>query len=407
MSRFSAQWFDGLSSKAREVSARFEVIDKRLSLVLEEAGHQVLATHAFDAPTVWRSTRATQRLEQERASVVAVDLRDRGSLQVDSLTWQRAWDAARAHARAADASGGGIGWAERMSVSWPVLFASAVLIVGSMLVAYRWGTPWAAEQLARWMPLSVEQSMTNAALKELDKSVFAPSKLPQARQAELQRRFGELLAARDRAPQLNRYMSYRPQFRLEFRNASRIAGSWTDIGANALAFPGGLMLVTDGLVELAAKRGLSDDALMGVIAHEVGHVVYRHGSRAVIEQGILNGVMGIALGDLSSILTTGAAVLQGLEYSRERETEADCYAVALMQTVQWPTAPMADLLVALSDPNQTKRQQAASEPAAAASTSSAQATTPRQGAADWLSSHPETQGRADRLRAGSLAGCSL
>ena len=66
--------------------------------------------------------------------------------------------------------------------------------------------------------------------------------------------------------------------------------------ANAFALPGGTVVMTDAIVQAAADKGISDDALVGVLAHEIGHVVHRHGMRMVVEQGVLNMGLGLAFG---------------------------------------------------------------------------------------------------------------
>ena len=94
-----------------------------------------------------------------------------------------------------------------------------------------------------------------------------------------------------------------------------------------------------------AQQGLGDDALVGVLAHEIGHVMHRHTTRMIVEQGVLNVGLGLALGDVSMLVSTGSSLLTGLAYRRGHETEADCFAAALMRKAQLPTVPMADLLL--------------------------------------------------------------
>jgi Zn-dependent protease with chaperone function len=60
---------------------------------------------------------------------------------------------------------------------------------------------------------------------------------------------------------------------------------------------------------------------VGVLAHEIGHVVHRHTTRMVVEQGVLQMGLGLALGDVSGILSTGSALLTGLHYRRSHERE--------------------------------------------------------------------------------------
>ncbi|MEK9804564.1 MAG: M48 family metallopeptidase, partial [Curvibacter sp.] len=174
---------------------------------------------------------------------------------------------------------------------------------------------------------------------------------------------------------LKRYPAYRPRYALHFRRG---------LGPNAFALPGGTLVMTDELVESAAKAGLSDDALLGVLAHEIGHVEHRHGTRLIVEQGVLNVGLGLALGDVSSLVSLASTVLTGLAYRRQHETESDCFALALMTRAQRPTAPMAELLLGLS------QKDGAPAPQAHGSTM-----------ADWLSTHPATPQRAEQLKAGT------
>ena len=78
----------------------------------------------------------------------------------------------------------------------------------------------------------------------------------------------------------------------------------------------------------------------------------------------------------------GVGLLSGLAYQRRHETQADCFALALMREAGLATAPTADLLLAIDT-------HAAEGPAWAA----------------LLSSHPQTPERAAALRAGRADGC--
>ena len=70
---------------------------------------------------------------------------------------------------------------------------------------------------------------------------------------------------------------------------------------NAFAAPGGLILVTRGLVDCCT----TEDELAAVLAHEIGHVQNRDGLRA-IRTGRLNGA-------LTTLATEGAKTLAGPE----------------------------------------------------------------------------------------------
>ena len=404
------RWFDGLSSKARPVMVTLQPTPRGPSLVLHplgQAGAQpvVFAWKDVGWPEAWN-----ERKPQPR---VVVDLRDHGSLEIDAVA---EWRAALA------AAGERPGIAQRMQTRWPVLLGVTAAAVIGLTLFYRYGTPWAATQLTRFVPVGWETSVAENVLKQMDDGTLKPSKLPKERQDQLKARFDTLVQQTPHT--LHRYPNYRPPLSLEFRSG---------MGANAFALPGGKIVMTDGIVKAAADKGLPDDALVGVLAHEIGHVVHRHTTRMVVEQGVLNVGLGLALGDVSGIVSTGASVLTGLAYSRSHEREADCYAIALMRHTALPTAPMGKLLLAIAHDEEEEekkgkkpkdKEQGSPPPAAgqgadaAASSASAPASAPTpvskgQARAEleahpvWslLSSHPDTVRRATELEQGHAPHC--
>ncbi len=372
-----AQWFDGRTSRARPARLR----------LLPGAGGPRLYLQALDGereslelthrqvgwPERWSAHRPPPR--------VVVDLGAHGSLQVDDAA---AWQAALA------AAGGRATLAERMQTRWSVLLAVLLLAGAGVWAFYRWGTPWAATQITRHVPLAWEQQLAERALAQLDDGTLKPSRLPPERQAALRAGFDQLAAHVDGNPGLRRYPGYRPRLSLQFRSG---------IAPNAFALPGGAIVMTDAMVEQARLLpGTGDPALLGVLAHEIGHVQLRHTTRMVVEQGVLQVGLGLALGDVSVLVSSGAALLTGLHYSRRHETEADCYALALLRQADLPATPMADLLLGLDYEMEKKVRRGtgterAEEPAR-----------PRPGT-DWFSTHPDTRGRAERLKSGAPPGC--
>ena len=100
-----------------------------------------------------------------------------------------------------------------------------------------------------------------------------------------------------------------------------------DKAINAFALPGGYVFVNRGTIEAADNEA----QLAAVMAHELSHVVLRHGtsqaSKAQLAQGaagILGGLFGGSAGGavLSEGASLGAATLL-LRYSRSAETQAD------------------------------------------------------------------------------------
>lgn len=103
-----------------------------------------------------------------------------------------------------------------------------------------------------------------------------------------------------------------------------------DEQVNAFALPGGEVFVFTGLLE----RTKGDDAeLRGVLAHEIGHAIKRHGVRSMVRNGIFGIVIIFVTGDLNDITTTliaGASQLDTLSYSRSMEEEADAFGVDVL-----------------------------------------------------------------------------
>jgi Zn-dependent protease with chaperone function len=101
--------------------------------------------------------------------------------------------------------------------------------------------------------------------------------------------------------------------------------------ANAVALPGGHIYVFQGLIDKAQ----SADEVAAVIAHEIGHIAHRDGTRSVLQAAGLSFLFGLVLGDFvggSAVIIAAKTVLQ-LAYSREVEGAADLYSVELMTKV--------------------------------------------------------------------------
>jgi predicted Zn-dependent protease len=98
---------------------------------------------------------------------------------------------------------------------------------------------------------------------------------------------------------------------------------------NAFAAPAGYIVVFRGLLDKAS----SGEEVAGVIAHEMGHVVRRHGTEALIRQVGMNAILGAILGDAQGIGSTAADIgsqLAVLSYGRAAEREADRVGVAML-----------------------------------------------------------------------------
>lgn len=103
---------------------------------------------------------------------------------------------------------------------------------------------------------------------------------------------------------------------------------------NAAALPGGRILVYEGLLRRFAKHGDEGKrALIGVLAHEVSHVMQRHGVAQLVGSVGILALVQLMFGDVSAILVAASAALATSGYSRVHETEADRDAVASLQAL--------------------------------------------------------------------------
>ena len=112
--------------------------------------------------------------------------------------------------------------------------------------------------------------------------------------------------------------------------------------ANALALPGGQVYVFQGLIAKADNA----DEVAGVIAHEIGHVAHRDGTKAVLEGGGLSFLFGMLLGDFvggGAVVLAAKTVLQS-SYTREAESAADAYGTELMNKAGGDARALASML---------------------------------------------------------------
>lgn len=98
---------------------------------------------------------------------------------------------------------------------------------------------------------------------------------------------------------------------------------------NAFALPGGKVFVTHALYDQLETEG----QLAGVLGHEIGHVIMRHGNKRMAKQGLYQGLAG-AMGVLGGGGQGGGmgqmiASALSMKYGRDHELESDDWGVKL------------------------------------------------------------------------------
>lgn len=191
-------------------------------------------------------------------------------------------------------------------------------------LAIEFGIPAAARQVAFGLPVATETTIGKNALAGLDQFLLKPSQLPDARRDELKALFLEI--TKDLEPGQSRS--------LEFRTGEKL-------GANALALPSGIVVITDELVKLASR----DEELAAVLAHEIGHLKYRHALRHILQDSATALMIVFVTGDVSSMLGAIPTGLLLSKYSRDFEREADDFALQYLTRRGIDSKAFSDILL--------------------------------------------------------------
>lgn len=115
---------------------------------------------------------------------------------------------------------------------------------------------------------------------------------------------------------------------------------------NAMAAPGGRIVIFGKLLTDAR----SPDEVAGVLAHEMGHAIYRHPTEAVARSMGISLVFNVLLGGLGS--GASGAVGQALvssAYSRDAERNADSAALDMLSGAQISARGFADFFGRLAE----------------------------------------------------------
>ena len=117
---------------------------------------------------------------------------------------------------------------------------------------------------------------------------------------------------------------------------------------NAFALPGGPVFITAGLL----SQMETEDAVAGVLSHEIVHVLARHSAQQIAKSDLTNGMIGavgVASGDQGT--AQAAAVIGSLvnmKYGREDEIESDTLGVCLMLSAGYDPQAMVDVMEVLA-----------------------------------------------------------
>jgi len=340
---FDASYFDGRTTARHDVRVR--AVAESLHIVGEGVNLEVpLGQASLDSPIP--GMHRMIRLPGEAA------LHVRDTPELDALF-------PRAHRMES--------WVHALERRWRTALAGLVVVAAFSAWCVIYGLPLAAKVAAGYVSPELEAQLGEQALAAIERAFCVPSKLDDTNRETLRAVFDTVTAGQGDGV----------HYRLEVRACPRI-------GANAFALPGGTIVVTDELDALAQ----TDGQLAAVLAHEVGHVRYRHGLRGALQAAGLAALIAAVTGDASAAVTLAVllptTILQS-GYSRDFEDEADSYAFSRLKEIGRSPKDFAEIIGRLEAFHASKEGSGGGASGG--------------GSIDYLSTHPATKRRIERALA--------
>ncbi len=191
----------------------------------------------------------------------------------------------------------------------PLSVLSVVLIAIAVSIAsYIYGLPLLAKNLAPRIPIAVKREIGSQGLLFLDKVMFMPTSLSNEQQARPKRLVEGLQGA--------------VALPLEPNVMTRRMGHEDKEAANAMALLPNTIIATDKLV-----TALDDTELEAVLAHEMGHLYFDHGTQSLVRGSAVSIATLVLFGGDPGVFQALAINLVDSKNSRDHEREADRFAL--------------------------------------------------------------------------------
>lgn len=184
------------------------------------------------------------------------------------------------------------------------------------------GLPYLSEKILEKVPPHWEEELGRKVLAAEFGDALAP--LPPDRRHALEAIMQRLLATVPEQPY---------HFQLHLHPSQRV---------NAFAFPGGVLVIHQGLLDQTQRA----EELAGVLAHEIQHVLLRHATRTVVRRSAVQWLLTLMMGGGESVLDfilSAAGQLEALQFSRAMEEEADRRGMEMVLAAQVDPQGMVDI----------------------------------------------------------------
>lgn len=301
-----ARWFDGRDSAAHDAQVNFAGDLLEIHLAGPGPGRLPLVTvPARDLIAGERYAGAPRKLQLPDGSALQVEDDEQGRFE-----------------RSLRQQGHRPGPVENLTRRWTGAIACLVMLMAFLVWMDRQGAGVLASAAVPVVPRAVDQKLGGMVMNVLQDNYLAPTQVSEARRDALRARARELVERQ--YPQLG--------WRLLFFDMRDRKNAF-----NAFTLPDGSILLLDGLTD-----ALTDEQLLAVFGHELGHVVHRHTLQRLLRQVGLAAIAGVVVGDVSSLLATVAAGFQDLHFSRDAEREADAFAAEFLRRGGVPVSALAE-----------------------------------------------------------------
>jgi Zn-dependent protease with chaperone function len=211
-----------------------------------------------------------------------------------------------------------------LSNTWRGASVALVALIALVFAIYGWGVPAVADEAAKLMPDTWAENIETTVMKDIDSNLCKPSELPTARQIHLLKQFS--LLQMTASPTIREA----PQARLVFRSCDLM-------GPNAFNVGREIIVLTDEMVKFAGD----DVAILGILAHELGHLQGDHVMRGILRYAGVGVVATALLGDVSDIVAAAPTLVMRNQFSQVFEREADAHALYRMRAAKISTKPLA------------------------------------------------------------------
>ena len=210
----------------------------------------------------------------------------------------------------------------------------AVPLVFAVWVAL-YGRPVLSDMLVRAMPPAFDTALSDATLTRLQREGVQASGLS----IETQQRLREGLQA---AVQKSWEPQELPPYRIQFVRGGDV------LGPNAVTLPGNLILITDELLGLAARQPDRAAVLVGVLGHEMAHVIHQDPQRILLLASLRKSVKMVLTGQgQDDLLASGADTVLYQGYGADIRQAADAGSIRMLRANGHSPQVMADFLKAL------------------------------------------------------------